>query len=156
MYQRKQNPVATNVDSLPPLMSVAFSVDPDEYALGLSETNEMRSDSRGWERVQRITVVRSDRPAVYLKSLGPRDDFTADGFNIPSGVPDEATGRWVLVHTVAELQELADTIREQDPQSADIEPRKLDDSYYKAVEQVQDAHIGPTKAIYGTKGDRLQ
>lgn len=139
----------------PDLVSVAYSVDPDEYALGLSETNQVRPDSRGVERVQTITVVRSDQPAIYKKSLGPRDQFRADEFNIPSGVPDETTGRWFLNHTVGELQDLADAMREQSPQLEEIEVTRLGDGYLKAIEMIQAHHMKPETTIFGPKGESL-
>ena len=85
-------------------------VSPDELSLGLVE-DDRTPPGKGKRRFQVITVVRNDRLANWVYDLGPAKGFLAHGFSIPSGqvLPDGRIDAW---HTVAELREIADKLRE--------------------------------------------
>lgn len=93
-----------------PLDVVTLDISPDELALGLIE-DDRTPPGKGKRRFQVITVVRNDRPANWVYDLGPAENFHAHPFQIPSGEvwPDGRIEAW---HTVAELREYADTLRE--------------------------------------------
>ena len=75
---------------------------PNEKALALAEENQPSPiPGEGWRRVQSIFVVRGDRPAEWRHDLGPVANFKATQFRVPS----------YLEHTVAELQDIANTLR---------------------------------------------
>lgn len=94
------------------LLLVATEVSPDEWGLDLSEVNLPPPDSRGRRRYQVVTVPRGERLAEWRRDLGPSSAFAADQFRVPGGVVDEETGRFEPVHTVGELWDIADYLRE--------------------------------------------
>lgn len=61
----------------------------------------------GERRLQIIHVLRGDEIAAYEVDLGPREMYQADKFQIPS----------FWEYSVAELQEIADSLREGKPMS---------------------------------------
>jgi len=75
--------------------------------------NRQTPDGTGWHRYQIISVVRDDRLAEYQEDLGPRENFSADEFEIPGGVWDSLTGKGEILHTVAELQAYAAAHRQE-------------------------------------------
>lgn len=74
---------------------------PNEPAWLLRETNELNRAKRSLRRYQRIWVNRDDRIVFYTKDLGAASDFTYPELQIPA--------EWV--HTVAELQGIAEEVR---------------------------------------------
>jgi hypothetical protein len=99
----------------------ALWISPDEPCFTLAEVNLQSPGSRGWRRYQVVYVVRNDRLAEHQIDLGPAKKFKADQFRIPGGVQDKKTGHVEIVHTVGELQDMADYMRAQTPWRA-IEP----------------------------------
>ena len=75
---------------------------PNEPAWLLRETNHLNPAFRSLRRYQRIWVNRNDKLTVFTKDLGPASDFTYPELQIPA--------EWV--HTVAELQAIAEQVRE--------------------------------------------
>lgn len=75
---------------------------PDEPCWLLRETNELNKSMRSLRRYQRVWVNRNDHIAVFTKDLGLASDFTYPELQIPA--------EWQ--HSVAELQEIADQVRE--------------------------------------------
>lgn len=75
---------------------------PNEPAWLLRETNELNKSFRSRRRYQRIWVNRNDELTVFTKDLGPAADFTYPELQIPA--------EWE--HTVAELQAIAEEVRE--------------------------------------------
>lgn len=85
----------------------------DEPCLGLFEMNEQAPDYSGFRRYQIIYVVRHDRIAEFRIDLGAEKAFRRDQFNIPGGVINTKTGKMDILHTVGELREIAEWIREK-------------------------------------------
>ena len=79
----------------------------DEPAWSLSEVN--LQSGTGWHRYQIIAVMRGQKPAEYKIDMGPVENFKAEQFCIPGGVNDN--GRIEILHTVGELQDIADHFR---------------------------------------------
>ena len=75
-----------------------------------------RFGGRGERRVQLIYVDRGDAIAVYEKDLGAREGFEADKFQIPS----------FWEYSVAELQDIADYLRDDKPLSNPPVEERLD------------------------------
>jgi len=88
-------------------------IDFNEPAFRLREMNLQAPNGTGWHRYQIISVVRDDRLAEYQEDLGPREDFSADEFEIPGGVWDSLTGKGEILHTVAELRAYAAAHRQE-------------------------------------------
>ena len=83
----------------------------DEPCLGLSEVNlQSGLAGIGWHRYQVIYVMRADKPAEARIDLGPTDSFTQQEFRIPGGVVED--GRYHICHTVGQLLEIAEQLRE--------------------------------------------
>lgn len=104
------------------LLSATLDISLDEPCYLLSEQNLQSPDSRGWRRYQIITVLRPDltisggyRKVEYREDLGPARSFTVDQFNIPGGVQDYGTGRIEIFHTVGQLREMANKLRDPNP-----------------------------------------
>ena len=86
------------------LVVAASVVRKDEPALRLDEVNRTGTAGQGWRRRQEIHVIRNDRRAVWADDLGPAENFTSPPFSIPA----------LLEHSVAELQDMADSLRDSD------------------------------------------
>ena len=86
------------------------NISPDELSLGLVESVQT-PPGRGRRRFQMIQVIRNSRPAEWIYDLGPAENFHAHAFNIPSGqvYPNGDIEAW---HTVGELRDIADNLRE--------------------------------------------
>jgi hypothetical protein len=84
------------------LVVAASIVSPDEPALRLEELNVQGINGQKMQRRQFIHVIRDDKRAVWSEDLGDADSFFTPPFSIPS----------LLEHTVAELREIADQLRE--------------------------------------------
>lgn len=86
----------------------------NEPCLALTETHIQSPGSKGFRRYQIIRVIRSDRVAEFRKDLGPAKKFKGvEQIAIPGGVID---GKKIYIeHTVAELKDIADTIRGRPP-----------------------------------------
>lgn len=108
------------------LAAVAFTVNSDEYALGLKEIVEQSPGSRGFHRYQVIAVVRADSPAEFTVDMGPVGLHRQDQFAIPCTFTDEHTGKREGLHTVAELQEMANQMRELPPLSWQQGPQEIE------------------------------
>lgn len=100
----------------------------DEPALNLSEVNLQAPDSTGWRRYQIITFVRNDGFAEQWRDLGAATQFKADQFRIPGGVIEES--KVLLLHTVGELEEIAEFLRSQPSQMNQKESPDLIHRYY--------------------------
>jgi hypothetical protein len=87
----------------------------DEPCYGLYELNLKSADQKSRRRFQVIVVVRDDKLAEFRKDLGLAKKFKVDQFRIPGGVLDETTGRTDILHTVGELQDIADYLRTHRP-----------------------------------------
>jgi hypothetical protein len=96
----------------------AMSVDPDERAWGLFETNTNTADSRGYRRFQVIEVNRNGRLARYIEDLGSALLFVAQPFVIPS----------MFEHTVAELRDIAERQRNRPEEWLDFQEQMAGES----------------------------
>ena len=84
----------------------------DEPCWSLKEIISPAADSKSVRRWQCISVVRNDRIAELRRDLGEAKLFQVSEFVIPGGVVDPDTGRGELLHTVGELIDIADYLRE--------------------------------------------
>jgi hypothetical protein len=89
----------------------------DEPCLMLAEYDKAK------ERYQLIRVMRNDTSVEFTRKLGKSKNFVGSQFNIPGGCKDEVTGRWFIEHTVGELIDMANYLRERPlpkPQGTDL------------------------------------
>ena len=117
------------------LTAVALVVRSDEPCFELREIVRQAPGSKGWRRVQIITVVRNDHLVEYAQDLGARDAFTAMEFRIPGGVQDERSGRIHILHTVAELRDVAERQRNGLFPPPEIESSDLVTGYHDHMDQ---------------------
>ena len=101
-------------------------------------------------RFQVIIVVRDDSLAEFRIDLGLASDFKRPEFRIPGGVV-VGHGRIEILHTVAELQEIADTLRHT-PFPLQFEPADLTSEYYEYLDQLPrlkkaQSTFGPTHSL---------
>lgn len=75
---------------------------PDEKAYALVEMDLQSPGYKGIRRYQIILVNRDDELTEYRWDMGPANDFPARLFRLPS----------LWMHTVGELQEMADDLRD--------------------------------------------
>lgn len=121
------------------------SVTYDEPCLGLREVHEQSPGSRGFHRYQEITVMRGDRPAVFRQDLGPASKFKEiQPFQIPGGAMAN-NGRFHIVHTVGQLIDMADYLREGPHQ--DIVPEAMTGpemaaSYHRTQDKARASRVG--------------
>ena len=107
------------------LVTGAVDVQRNEPDYALAEGNLQPPDSSGWRRYQIIYVIRNDKLAEYREDLGPRENFTAEAFRIPGGVWDSDTRRLEIVHSVAELKDIAENVRLGPKVVPEIQPRDI-------------------------------
>lgn len=108
----KQEQEQANPLKLSTLFQSTNYVFKDEPCFRLSEINlPSNVPGKGIRRVQVIIVVRNDRLATFMKDLGRAKSFTARQFHIPGGFQNRETGHIRIFHTVAQLQEIATTLR---------------------------------------------
>ena len=115
------------------IFAATCAIDPDEPCFNLSELNRYSPPpNQVLHRFQVIIVVRGETLAEYDIDLGEADRFTATQFRLPGGI---STGKRIeILHTVAELQEIADFIRAC-PVSLPFQPRDLIHEYREHVEE---------------------
>ncbi len=95
-----------------PLHEATLYVLPDEFAWTLKELDLPPPDYGKPHRYQIIDVIRNDRLVEYRVDLGLSSEHHADQFNIIGGYVDDR-GRGHAFHSVAELQEIAEQMRER-------------------------------------------
>jgi len=81
----------------------------DEPCFLLCEMNLKSADQTKRRRYQIIYVIRDDKIAEYREDIGPASKI--DQFRIPGGAIED--GRIHIEHTVAELKEIADIMRDK-------------------------------------------
>lgn len=118
------------------LLHGTFTLQRDEPAFCLTELAHNRPDSRGFHRYQVIYVLRGDNLVEHWRDLGPAGTFTASPFRVPGGIIDSA-GRVEILHTVAELRDIADSLRAQSPRAAEHEPTDLIGAYMDDAEEMK-------------------
>lgn len=117
-----------------PLLPVVLSVNQDEPCLLLAELNLPTPDNRGRHRYQIAVVVRNDRPAEFRTDMGP--ETPEEEFRVV-GCVETGTGRIDVLHTVAELRDIADNLRERrSGWTRQIEPRDLVQGYHRYVDEL--------------------
>ena len=104
------------------MVLVIDEVSPDEPCLRLSELYQLDENNSNLRRYQMIYVIRYDQPAKHMLDMGPYESFTAPECHLPGAVKDDQTGRVTIVHTVGELQDVANALRDQ-PQEQ-VQPRR--------------------------------
>ena len=107
----------------------------DEPCFNLSELNQLSPPpNQKLHRYRVVLVIRDDRLAEYRHDLGPTENFTRPEFRIPGGV-SLGGGKVEILHTVAELQEIADHLRNE-PWSLPFQPADLTQEYYNYIDQL--------------------
>lgn len=130
-----------------PLYPTTSSVLADDPCYGLYELNLQSPGSRGFHRYQIIVVPRDDKLYEYRRDMGLAKNFTAIQFRIPGAVRDEDTGRVEFLHTVAELMEMAEQLREEPAPHHDLTDFKQE--YYDHFEKLKNRRKGKQQfAIY--------
>lgn len=88
------------------------AVSMDEFCFGLSEVHLQSPGSRGFHRYQVLAVLRQGKIVSFMRDMGPISKFTnVQQFRVPGGLMDETTGRYEILHTVGELYDIADYLR---------------------------------------------
>jgi len=84
----------------------------DEPCLGVAELHLQSPGNKGFHRYQIITVMRNDKAVEMRRDLGSVKKFKkAHQIRIPGGAKDEKTGKFYIEHTVGELVEMAEQLR---------------------------------------------
>lgn len=85
----------------------------DEPAYSLKEVNLPTPDSKGVHRYQCIRVIRNGGDVTELRrDLGAAKKFKVQEFVIPGGVVDPISKRMEILHTVGELYDIAEYLRQ--------------------------------------------
>ena len=109
-------------------------VSPDEPCLRLSELYQLDENNSKLRRYQVPYVIRYDKPAKHMLDMGPYESFTTSEFHLPGAVKDERTGNVTIVHTVGELQDIANALRDQ--QQEETAPRRdIWQDYFNQLDQ---------------------
>lgn len=115
------------------ILPIALFVRQDEPCLLLAEVNLQSPGNRGLRRYQIAVVVRDDRPAEFRVDLGPVT--TEEEFRV-LGAVEVGHGRVEVLHTVEELREIAEYLRERrSGWTTQIEPTDLVNGYHDYTEE---------------------
>jgi len=107
----------------------------DEPCVLLVEVNRLSPDNRGMRRYQIVVVVRNDRPAEFRTDMGPATED--EQFRVLGCVEDEVTGHVEVLHTVEELREIADYLRDRrSGWTQEIEAHDLVRGYHNYMEEL--------------------
>jgi hypothetical protein len=107
---------------------------PDEPCLRLSEVYQLDENNSKLRRYQVTYVIRYDKPAKHMLDMGPYESFTTSEFHLPGAVKDEQTGHITIVHTVGELQDIANALRDQ--KQEEVLPRRdIWQDYFTQLDQ---------------------
>ena len=113
-----------------------------EKAFMLAEVNRPSPlPGKGWRRMQIVQVLRGEDKAQFERDLGPMKHYTADEFQIPGAMPypdPQGHWRWDMVHTVAQLQDMAERLRMEASILAAREPEDLWGHFWQRIEQGSD------------------
>lgn len=94
------------------MWAATLEVNMDEPCFNLSELNQLSPPpDQVLHRFQIVIVVRGDCLAEYREDLGLAASFTRPEFRIPGAVT-VGKGRVEVLHTVAELREIAECLRD--------------------------------------------
>ena len=115
-------------------------IDQDEPCFNLSELNRLGPNNGPYHRWQVIIVVRNDSLHEYTVDLGLAEYHPYSEFRIPGGGIDDDGTIWIE-HTVAELQDIADTLRgrKEEPRAQPVSA-EFWDRYYKMIEERPKVH----------------
>ena len=113
---------------------------PDEPAYALTEINRLSPDSKNVRRIQTIRVIRQDWFADYETDLGLRENFTADVFSIPGGVITDGK-KIEIFHSVNELLEMADMLRERPYDKSELPVSDLASMYQQEQDMRKDRSV---------------
>lgn len=116
------------------ILPTTLVVHRDEPCVLLTELNLQSPGNHGLHRYQIIIVVRDDKPAEFRTDMGlPTKD---EEFRV-MGAVQVGKGQVEVLHTVAELMEIADYLRERrSGWTAEIEPRDLIQGYRDYSEEL--------------------
>ena len=116
------------------ILPTALFIRRDEPCLLLAELNLNAPGDRGRHRYQILIVVRDDRPAEFRIDLGPETED--EEFRVMGCV--EQPKHVEVLHTVEQLQEIADYLRERrSGWTKQIEPpMDLVTGYYDHMEEM--------------------
>ena len=119
------------------IVPVTLFISMDEPAYELWEVIKMAPDGTGNRRYRYITVIRNDAPAQYSTDLGLAVEGE-EGIAIPS----------MREHTVGELIDIADELRNVAPAPKRPTKQNLVDGYFDIMEQQNRARHGAGPHIY--------
>jgi hypothetical protein len=94
------------------LYPVVGSVRADDKCYGLYELDLQSPGNKGFHRYQIIVVPIGEQLYEYRRDMGLAKKFKAMQFRVPGAIRDEDTGRVEFVHTVGELMDIAEQLRE--------------------------------------------
>jgi hypothetical protein len=105
----------------------------DEPCFSLREENRLSKSGKSFCRYQILRVVRDDRLVTAVVYLGMAANYTADPFQVVSGVIDD-DGKGEALYSVAEVRDVADEIRARPPRR-EVKPQDLQGQYVAHVEE---------------------
>lgn len=105
-------------------MASTLTIHPNEKAYALVEMDLQAPDYKGIRRYQILLVDRDDELAEYRWDMGPSADFPKKLFRIPA----------LWMHTVGELQEMADDLRDSGVAMELPKPKTGEDMLQRALD----------------------
>jgi len=100
----------------PDLKVITTTVTGNEPCLSLVEVHKNSPQGKGPFRYQILYVMRNDKPAEFSKKMGLASKYGGiRQFRVCGGVVDETTDKVYIEHTVDELIEMANQLRETPP-----------------------------------------
>jgi hypothetical protein len=126
----------------------------DEYAYSLKELIQQSPGNRGWHRYMIVKVPRNGKLVEFRKDLGAARKWkNVQEFSIIGAIPDYTTGRVEWVHTVGELVDIADWMRDPTrqklppPQPFDFVSGYHDEQDKKKLRQRKRSMVGPVARV---------
>ena len=107
----------------------------DEPCYGLFELNFPAQGKGRWHRFQLVQVLRNGKMVEWRNDMGAVSKFKkAIQLRIPGGLVND-DGKLEILHTVGELMDIADTMRNLPPH--EVEPRDLSGDYQKYQDTIR-------------------
>jgi hypothetical protein len=128
------------------ICAVTQAVFEDEPCLLLAERNLLSEDSKMRYRYQILKVIREDRPVNAFICLGLAGQFAADEITVAGAAPQD-DGTYILCNTVAELRDVAEYLRNQEPLPVEAPP--LQEMWWEQVDQKTRFKSKPSTFGYG-------
>ena len=128
------------------VLPLTFYALDNEPCYGMCELNLPAPGYHGFHRYRILMLARDDRLHEYREDLGPKEMFSVDELRILGG-SEQPNGKFLIVHTVGEMREMALEWHAEYSVDKDKEPvqphdfHRLLNDFQEAKRMIAKAHV---------------